>query len=613
MSHQQIAILDFGSQYTHLIARRFRQLGVLAKLYPTDYDLSQIDNLIGVVLSGSPGSVDDNQYPFNAKVLKAGLPILGLCYGHQLIAQNLGGGLKKQEAREYGKATMQVGQSVLFDGLEGGEVVWMSHGDSVDTLPKDFRTIGSTEGCPIAAMANEAEKIYGLQFHPEVTHTNAGLKILENFAYKICRAERDWQLEDWEKEIAGRIKKQVGDKKVFLLVSGGVDSTVCFALLNKALGEENVYGLHIDTGLMRKDEVVQVQGSLAQAGFKNLEVKDCSELFLSKLKGVVEPEEKRKIIGQLFIEIKDQVSDELKLNPNDWLLGQGTIYPDTIETGGTVHADTIKTHHNRVDQIQELISQGRVIEPLKDLYKDEVRELGKLLGLSEKLIWRQPFPGPGLGIRLLCHKQGEAADISQVVEKLYQAFDKIKIIEELCEDCEIYPLPIKSVGVQGDFRTYAHPAVIKRPGQSSEDFDWLKVEKISPAVTNKVKEVNRVLLNVGRMTSDVGKGELIDCAITKERLDLLREIDAIVQQEIFKADLEKDIWQFPVVLVPFGLDNKESVVLRPVSSLEAMTARFYPLEKEVLSQIVSKIESLNKTSFIFYDVTNKPPGTIEWE
>jgi len=608
MSHQQVAVLDFGSQYTHLIARRFRQLGVLAKLYPTDYDLSRINNLIGVVLSGSPGSVDEDQYPFNPKVLKSGLPILGLCYGHQLIAQNLGGRLKKQEAREYGRATLQVGQSILFDGLEGGEVVWMSHGDSVEELPESFKTIGSTEGCPIAAMANEAKKIYGLQFHPEVTHTDSGLKILENFAYKICRAGQDWRLEDWEKNIEKQIKKQAGHKKVFLLVSGGVDSTVCFALLNKALGEQNVYGLHIDTGLMRKDEAVQVRGSLAQAGFKNLEVKDCAGLFLSKLEGVTEPEEKRKIIGQLFIEVKEQVSEELKLNPKDWLLGQGTIYPDTIETGGTRHADTIKTHHNRVDKVQELIGQGKVIEPLKDLYKDEVRELGKLLGLSEKLIWRQPFPGPGLGIRLLCHKKGDAGDVSQVAEKLRQAFDKIKIIEELCDDCEIAVLPIKSVGVQGDFRSYAHPAVIKWPS-----VDWLKVEKISPMITNKVKEVNRVLLNVGRAMSDVGRGELITASVSKERLDLLREIDAIAQAEVFKADLEKDIWQFPVVLIPFGIDGQESVVLRPVSSLEAMTARFYPLEKEVLSKIVERIESLNKTSFIFYDVTNKPPGTIEWE
>ena len=609
-NHQQIAILDFGSQYAHLIARRFRQLGVLANLYPTDYDVAKIDNLIGLVLSGGPQSVDDQTLPFNSEVFELGLPVLGLCYGHQLMAKHFGGSVKKGTTSEYGKTVAQIGQSVLFAGLNGGEVVWMSHADSVKKLPRGFKAIAASEGCPISAMANEQKKFFGLQFHPEVTHTDKGLKILENFAYNICQAEKDWRLEDWQKAMVRQIKKQVGNKKVFLLVSGGVDSTVCFALLEKALGAGKVFGLHVDTGLMRKNEVEQVKGSLAQAGFKNLHIKDASNQFLEKLKGVCDPEEKRKIIGQLFIEIQEEASRELKLNPDQWLLGQGTIYPDTIETGGTKHADVIKTHHNRVDRVQELIKAGRVAEPIKDLYKDEVRELGKALGLPDKLVWRQPFPGPGLGIRALCHQPVEDEGLDpQIQKKLTKLFDTIKIVEELGDNCRISLLPIKSVGVQGDFRTYAHPCVIDR--SPAGDIDWLKLEKISPRITNEIKEVNRVLLNVG--SRELTGGKLHEASITEGRLELLREVDAIVQEEIFASDLERDIWQFPVVLIPFGVENKESVVLRPVSSLEAMTAKFYPLEGKVLNSIVRKIEALGKIDYIFFDLTNKPPGTIEWE
>ena len=569
--HQQIAVLDFGSQYAHLIARRFRQLGVLAKLYPPDYEVAQIPGLIGLVLSGGPQSVNDQKIALNSKVFELNLPVLGLCYGHQLMAKHFGGQVQKGTTSEYGKAVAQIGQSVLFAGLEGGEVVWMSHADSVRELPEGFKTIASSEDCPISAMACEEKKLFGLQFHPEVTHTQKGLRILENFAFEICQATRDWQIEDWQKEMIEKIKQQAGSKKVFLLVSGGVDSTVAFALLEKALGQDRVFGLHVDTGLMRQAEAEQVKDSLASSGFKNLRVQDASDQFLGKLKGIFDPEEKRKIIGQLFLDIQEQVSRQLELNPDEWLLGQGTIYPDTIETGGTRHADTIKTHHNRVAGIQELIRQGRIIEPIRDLYKDEVRELGLALGLPEKLVWRQPFPGPGLGIRLLCHSL--------------------------------------EAGVQGDFRTYAHPCLLE--GFGATEADWLGIERISPQLTNQVREINRVLLNVGSKKYQGGK--LMEASVTKERLELLREIDAIVQAEVFRAGLERDIWQFPVVLVPFGIDGKESVALRPVSSLEAMTARFYPLSEKVLTGIVGKIEGLGKISYIFFDATNKPPGTIEWE
>lgn len=635
-AHQQIAILDFGSQYAHLIARRFRQLGVLAKLYSPTSDLSKVENLIGIVLSGGPG-MSDEQCDYNHKVFNLNVPIMGLCYGHYIITQHFGGEVKGQGAGEYGLATFQVGQSILFEGLEGGEVVWMSHGDTVIKLPEGFKIIGSTIDSPIAAMANEEKKIFGLQFHPEVTHTVHGMTIMKNFAYKICGAIKDWQIEDWQNEIIKQIKGQVKDNKVFLLVSGGVDSTVCFALLEKALGQEKVYGLHVDTGLMRKNEVEQVKGALSQAGFKNLHIKDASDQFFKKLKGVIHPEEKRKTIGKLFLDIQEQELEELNLNPKEWLLSQGTIYPDTIETGGTKHAAVIKTHHNRVARARELIEQGRVIEPIRDLYKDEVRELGESLGLSEKIVWRHPFPGPGLGIRVLCHS-GQADISEKEIKEISKKLAEVKKL--ILEDCQFYVLPIRSVGVQGDQRTYAHPALLEYPisksqfprlpsasslangGQANksqfpnpkiQNINWQLIEKLSPQITNSVKEVNRVLLRVDSRKLKVEGGELIKASVTKGRLELLREIDAIVQEAMFKAKLEKDIWQFPVVLIPFGIDGKESVVLRPVSSLEAMTARFYPIAKEVLESMIAKIEKLNQTSFIFYDVTNKPPGTIEWE
>lgn len=630
LSPQQIAILDFGSQYTHLIARRLRQLGVLAKIYPPNFNVAEIENLIGIILSGGPQNISENDgLKCDKKIFEMNIPVLGICYGHQLVAHLLGGKVVRGEMKEYGLANLQVGQSALFEGLEGGEIVWMSHGDKVEIAPDGFKVTASTENCPIAGMADEARKIYSIQFHPEVTHTVHGMKVLENFAFKICGASHDWQVKDFKDQLIKQLKERANGKKVFLLVSGGVDSTVCFALLEKALGPANVYGLHVDTGLMRKGEVEQVKGSLAQAGFANLHIKDASSQFLSKLEGIIDPEDKRKIIGQLFFEIKDEASSELNLNPAEWLMAQGTIYPDTIETGGTKHSDTIKTHHNRVDRAQELISQGKLIEPIKDLYKDEVREFGESLGLSEKIVWRQPFPGPGLAIRALCQSNQHAMDQSQLSEidkKLESAYKLLRITVGLPEDSQLTALPIKSVGVQGDQRSYAHPAVIevssikfqesrKEKAISSKlpEINWVAIERLSPQITNAVKEVNRVLLRVDSKKANIDKGVLMEATITKDRLDLLREIDAIVNEEVFKAKLERDIWQFPVVLIPFGINKKESVVLRPVSSLEAMTAKFYPLPEEVLESIIKNIESLKETSFIFYDVTNKPPATIEWE
>ncbi len=619
--HQQVAILDFGSQYTHLIARRFRQIRVLAKIYPADYDVSQIDNLVGVVLSGGPGIAGDEQYEYQDNVFELGVPVLGLCFGHQLMAKYFGGEVEVSSNREYGQASLNIGSCKLFAGLESPETVWMSHGDCVSKIPDGFKVLGTTSDKSIAAMGSDNKQMYGLQFHPEVTHTPHGLKMLENFALDICGAQGDWNSSNLLAEVIEQIKKQVRDKKVFMLVSGGVDSSVAFALLIEALGKNRVYGMYVDTGLMRKNETQEIKQSLNQTGFDNLHIKDAGDEFLNKLAGVIDPEEKRKVIGQAFLDIKDNVASELNLNPDEWLLGQGTIYPDTIETGGTKHADTIKTHHNRVDAIQKLIQQGKVVEPIKDFYKDEVREIGRSLRLPKELINRHPFPGPGLGIRVLC-SDGESNITEEELKRINRDVKEI-IAMSSTEIDDSYVLPLKSVGVQGDNRTYAHPAVLRlsevgllRRSPTSEVFNWQQLGELSSKITNSLKTVNRVLLEIYSLGSFEQKEhatKLISGTVTKDRLGILRECDAIVMNEVKMAGLYDKIWQFPVILLPYGIDGRESLVLRPVESLEAMTAKFYPLPAKVIEKIVKRIRNLDTISYIYIDITNKPPGTIEWE
>ncbi|MFA6410759.1 MAG: glutamine-hydrolyzing GMP synthase, partial [Candidatus Buchananbacteria bacterium] len=443
------------------------------------------------------------------------------------------------------------------------------------------------------------QKIYGLQFHPEVAHTKNGLVILKNFVLKICQCKKDWSLDKYFEQIVKDVKKTVGKKNVFLLVSGGVDSSVCFALLEKILGKKRVFGLHIDSGSMRLDESAQVKAALAKAGFDNLVVYDATKTFLNAEIGVVEPEQKREIIGKTFLQVKDEVMAKYKLNQKDWVLGQGTIYPDTIETGGTKHADKIKTHHNRVKEVLELMRLGALVEPLAELYKDEVRAIGKKLGLPSSLINRHPFPGPGLFIRTLCSNGKEQIENKQFIEGKLQ-----KIISP---DLAVAVLPVKSVGVQGDNRTYRHPALI------SGKTDWQTLHDFSVRITNEVPEVNRVVYLVGPKKIDLQNLKTKSAYLTKERLDLLRQVDFLVNEEIKKAKLYNQIWQFPIVLVPLSLNGGETIILRPVESKEAMTVNFYPMAESILESITEKILQIPGIDLVLYDVTNKPPATIEWE
>jgi len=385
---------------------------------------------------------------------------------------------------------------------------------------------------------------------------------------------------------------------VFLLVSGGVDSTVAFTLLNNTLGNERVLGLHIDNGLMRHNESRSIIEYMHQHGFDNLKIIDASDDFLNELKGITEPEKKRVIIGNMFLKAKEKAFEMLQLNADEWILAQGTIYPDTIESAGTKHADRIKTHHNRVDLILELIERGQVIEPLAQLYKDEVRELGETLGIPKELIWRHPFPGPGLGVRALCSDGTGTEPAKEDIEKLAAVTNGTGY--------HITILPVCSVGVQGDERSYAHPALI------TGTCDWKRLEELSTRITNSVRSVNRVVYGIRTATKPVYT--LINADLNRKRLDKLRAVDNIVTEQLYKSGEYGTVWQMPVVLLPLVNEaGGECVVLRPIVSQEAMTARFLPLMQETIDAIVQKTAEINGIGDIFFDITHKPPATIEWE
>lgn len=604
--HEYIAVIDFGSQFAHLIARRVRQHNVLAKIFTPDMPVSAYKNAKGIILSGGPKStIGDDAIVYDPGVFTLGVPVLGLCYGHQLIAKHFGGVVAKGKTKEYGQADVHITDTAdVFKGLAKQERVWMSHWDVVTKAPKGFDIIGNTLDCPVAAMRNTEKRIWSFQFHLEVHHTEHGMKMLENFLFDICKVRADWNIDAVEEEIIKDIQKTIGKKKnVFLLVSGGVDSTVAFALLEKALGKKRVYGLHVDNGFMRLGESTKVGAALKKAGFGNLHVMDASTRFMRAVQGMVDPEAKRQVIGELFVEIANEEMGKLDLD--NYILGQGTIYPDTIESGGTKHADKIKTHHNQIDLIQAMVAQGKVIEPLRDLYKDEVREIGKRFKLAKGLLDRHPFPGPGLAIRTLCSDGDNTIDREASINKQLKA-----IISRAgyAHTLEAKVLPMKSVGVQGDERSYKHPVVIT--GKAS----WKQLNELSVRITNEVFEVNRVLWLVHPKVLDK-KSVIHERYMTQDRLDLLRVADDMVMRTVKNHKLMHDIWQFPVVLVPYGKAKSggESIVLRPIQSREAMTVNFYQMPMPTLTEIKRQLKVVPYIDYIFYDITHKPPATIEWE
>lgn len=499
-----IIVVNFGSQFAHLIARRVRDLGVHAEIVPYTISRKEIEALRpeGVILSGGPDSVLRRGAPkIQKEVLEFGVPVLGICYGHQLLAHMLGGRIEKGETHEYGKEVLSLkGKSKPFAKWPKESIVWFSHGDTAMKLPKGFKNLGSTKGCTYAAMGNTERSLYGVQFHPEVTHTAHGKQLLSNFLFDICNAKKDWKIASLKKDILKEIKETVPkDEHVLVAVSGGVDSLVVAALLHKALGKR-VHAVLIDTGLLRKNEAQDVVRSLKAIGMNWLKTEDASSLFLRRLKGVTDPEEKRKIIGHSFIDVFEKyVKKNLRKYPITYL-AQGTIYPDRIESAQpSKTAAKIKSHHNLT--LPEKMHL-KVIEPIRELYKDEVRKLGRSLGLPAHLLNRHPFPGPGLGIRIL-------GDVNSVRVKVLQEADNIymECLKEAGEYEKIWQafaalLPVKSVGVMGDARTYEN--IVSLRAVNSVDgmtADWHDMppellERISSRIVNEVRGVNRVLYDV---------------------------------------------------------------------------------------------------------------------
>jgi len=596
----QIIVLDFGGQTANLIVRRVRELGVYSEIELPDAPTEKLREASGIILSGSPHSITDKNVKFNPEIFRLGIPLFGICYGHQLIAKELGGEIGRAGTREFGKAEMEIErEGKLLPGTPKKQIVWMSHYDQVTKMPKGFELLGKTEQCRVAVMGNPEKKYYGVQFHPEVSHTESGMEMIANFVFDVCKCKKNWSMQDYlEKEI-GKIREKVGNKKVLLLASGGVDSTVVLAMLSRALPKEQIFALHVDTGFMRKNETTKIERALEELDLAELQVARAEEEFLKALKGVTDPEKKRKIIGKIFVDLTEREVGEAGVKESEWMLSQGTIYPDTIESAQTKHSDKIKTHHNRVEQIVKMIELGNVVEPLEQLYKDEVRALGSELGLSDELIWRQPFPGPGLAIRALCSNGKEKLTGLKSIEKKAK-----KKAEEFGFTLSI--LPVKSVGVQADLRTYAHPALLEG------ELNWEKLGQASTELTNEFSELNRVVYAV--TPGKISKIKSVKADLNKKRLDLLREADAIAMEETRNAGLYRSIWQFPVAMLPLNVNGKgEAIVLRPIQSKEAMTAEFYRLDAVTLQKISEKIMKLEGIGAVFFDITSKPPATIEWE
>ncbi|MFB0544483.1 MAG: glutamine-hydrolyzing GMP synthase [Asgard group archaeon] len=505
-----IVVIDLGSQYVHLIARRIRELGVYSEIVPPSISVEELSRFSpeGVILSGGPGSVYDESSPgVEFEILdfcsNNKIPVLGICYGHQLLSLMFGGRVVPGKKREYGKKLLFVKDldSYLFEGWEEKETVWMSHGDQVIDLPPDLEVTAFTDESPIAAFESFDGAVFGVQFHPEVKHTSKGLRLLENFALRICGCEPSWGIEDFIKQSVRQLREEVSEEEVLMGVSGGVDSSTAALLLHKAVGD-NLHCVFIDNGLMRKGEVEQVLETFRdQFKFKYFHFVDASERFLKALQGVVDPEEKRKIVAELFIKVFEDEAEELSKEFGEFnYLGQGTIYPDRIESAQpSGEAARIKSHHNVVLPSWMRL---RIVEPIRDLYKDEVRGVAERLGLPQDLVWRHPFPGPGLAVRCLGEVTWEKLEILRetdaiVVEEVKEA----GFYRDLWQAFTVL-LPVKSVGVMGDFRTYeyivAFRAVVSDDAMTA---DWAKLpyellEKIANRIVNEVKGVNRVVYDI---------------------------------------------------------------------------------------------------------------------
>eukprot|EP01135_Chromosphaera_perkinsii_P003855 Nk52_evm3s259 gene=Nk52_evmTU3s259 len=676
-----VVILDAGAQYGKVIDRKVRELKVKSDILPLDTSVEQIQKAgyKAIILSGGPSSCYAADAPkYDEGIFDMGLPILGICYGMQLANIHFGGSVESKSQREDGQETITVEpSSLLFRGMEEKQKVLLTHGDSVGEVAPGFRCIAKS-GEIVAGIESEEKRIAGVQFHPEVDLSVNGLTMISNFLFNCCGFKGDFTIEDREEKALKEIRDFVGEKEVLVLVSGGVDSTVCAALLHRALGSEKVHAIHIDNGFMRHEESKTVDKSLEHLGLR-LKVIDASERFYNsttvitnaktkesyttaKLKETVLPEEKRKIIGDTFMHVANDAVKELNLNPEDVFLAQGTLRPDLIESASSLastKADAIKTHHNDTDLVRMLRDQGRVIEPLKDYHKDEVRALGKLLGLKDELVMRQPFPGPGLAVRLLCAEEPyicndfdytnavlanivnfcsmEATDKSEAMchpkldipslkKDIIASFggdeEAVRCLSELSGKVQCTLLPIKTVGVQGDGRTYSYVAMITTGHANVKDIPWKPLFRMAKAIPRTCHNINRVVYGFG----DIVKGPIRNITPTHcepKVLSKLQKADYVVNQELYKYGLTLSLSQVPVICAPIdfsqpnGGSSNHAIAIRTFITNDFMTGMpAVPGDRmpfECLQTMVNDISVQEGVSKVLYDLTAKPPGTTEWE
>lgn len=602
---EKVAILDCGGQYTKVIDRKVRECFVKSDIFPIGTNANILKEYNGIIFSGGPESVwDTTSLRPDENIFQMGIPILGICYGMQLIANHFGGVVSANVKKEYGEADIEIDNTcLLFEGLSKTETVLMSHGDSVSKLPETFKLCASSDGV-VAGIYSEDKKIYGVQFHPEVDMTINGKTIFENFLRKICSIKEEYSLEDRLKNSIEQVQKKVGNEKVMVLVSGGVDSVVTAGILLKALNHENIYAIHVDHGLMRKNESDVVCETLRNNGLKNLIRINAQEEFFKKLYQVADPEEKRNIIGETFITVLQNEMNKLNLDMNKTFIAQGTLRPDLIESGNpdiSGHAKKIKTHHNDVEIVRKARDKGLIVETNYDWHKDEVRQIARLLGLPDEIANRQPFPGPGLGVRLLC---GDGSNkINEEVN-----INLKKFLQENIFQGELFP--IKSVGVQGDNRTYANVAVIYADRKLS---NWSRMYNTAKSITNRFSDINRVVYILSRHEK-LENIKANSMYVENESVNLARELDYIVTNRL----KDKNISQTLAVLLPVGISEKYSVAIRTFITNDFMTGRPAELGKDIsfdeIYDLADEIkEKFPQIEFVLYDITSKPPATCEWE